>query len=60
MADVIPVHVAQIDQVLEEVFTPAEEAEFGSMLRRLRDYTREQNAGGGCPGEDIAPPCPGV
>jgi DNA-binding MarR family transcriptional regulator len=57
MADAIPVHVAQIDRVLDEVFSPAEEAQFSAMLRKLRDYTREQNAGRGCTGDDPAPPC---
>jgi DNA-binding MarR family transcriptional regulator len=57
MADAIPVHVAQIDRVLNEVFSPAEEAQFSAMLRKLRDYTREQNAGGGCTGDDPVPPC---
>ncbi len=58
MADAIPVHVAQIDRVLDEVFTPAEEAEFSAMLRRLRDYTLERNASSGCPGlEESAPTC---
>jgi DNA-binding MarR family transcriptional regulator len=56
MADAIPVHVAQIDRVLDDVFTPAEEAEFAAMLRRLRDYAREQNEGTGCPEAD-ADPC---
>ena len=59
MADAIPFHVAQIDRVLDEIFTPAEEAGFSSMLRRLRDYTREQNTG--CPGTDEGTvPCDGL
>ncbi|HVC68191.1 MAG TPA: hypothetical protein VND44_11390, partial [Acidimicrobiales bacterium] len=58
MADAIPVHVAQIERVLDEVFTPAEEAEFSAMLRRLRDYAQEQNAAAGCAGADDAlQPC---
>ena len=58
MADTIPVHVAQIDRVLDEVFTPEEEAVFSAMLRRLRDYARGQNAAAGCPSvDDSVPPC---
>ena len=52
MADAIPAHVAQIDRVLSHLFTPEEEAVLASMLRRLRDYTQEQNAAAGCPGVD--------
>ncbi len=52
MADAIPVHVAQIDRVLDEVFTPEEEIEFSAMLRRLRDYAQEQIAAAGCTGAD--------
>jgi MarR family transcriptional regulator, 2-MHQ and catechol-resistance regulon repressor len=58
MSDAIPVHVAQIERILDEVFTPAEEAEFSAMLRRLRDYAQEQNAAAGCTGaEDALLPC---
>jgi len=58
MADAIPVHVAQIERVLDEVFTPEEETVFSAMLRRLRDYTREQNSGAVCTGaEEALPPC---
>jgi len=56
MADAIPIHVGQIDKVLDEVFSPAEEAQFASLLRKLRDYTREQNSGG-CIEEASVPPC---
>ena len=52
MADAMTVHVAQIDRVLDEAFTPAEEAEFSALLRRLRDYTLERNTGSGCPSAD--------
>jgi DNA-binding MarR family transcriptional regulator len=58
MADAIPGHVAQIHRVLDEVFTPEEEAVFSVMLRRLRDHVMEQNTAVGCPGEDAVLPCP--
>jgi len=65
MAEAIPAHVAQIDRVLDDLFSPEEEAVFASMLRRLRDYTQEQNAAagcaevmpGGCPELDDVVPC---
>lgn len=58
MAGTIPVHVAQIERVLDDVFTPEEETEFSSMLRRLRDYTMEQNSMVVCAGtQDGLPPC---
>lgn len=59
MAEAIPVHVAQIDRVLDHLFTKEEESVFASMLRRLRDYTMDQNAAAGCPGTDDSVPCPG-
>jgi len=57
MADAIPVHIAQIDRVLEHLFTPEEEEVFASMLRRLRDYTQDQNRAAGCTGTDHVSPC---
>ena len=54
----LPAHMSHIDQVLDEVFSPAEEAAFTSMLRRLRDYTLEQNSAAGCP-DDASSGCPG-
>ena len=59
MADAIPVHIAQIDRVLEHLFTPEEEEVFASMLRRLRDYTQDQNRAAGCTGTDDVSPCTG-
>ena len=58
MAEAIPHHVAEIDRVLDEVFTPAEEAQMASLLRRLRDYTREKNAAAGCATADETEFCP--
>jgi len=57
MADAIPAHVAQIDRVLDEIFTPEEEATFSALLRRIRDYAREQNAAAGCPPVDDVAAC---
>ena len=59
MSDAIPLHVAQIDQVLDALFTPGEEVVFASMLRRLRDYTQEQKVAAGCT-EATAGDCPGM
>ena len=58
MAMTLPTHVAQIDQVLDEVFSPEEEAQFSAMLRRLRDHVLAKNASAGCPGTDDVAPCP--
>ncbi len=42
----IPDHLAHIDELLSELFSPTEEAQLASLLRRLRDQVREQNTGG--------------
>ncbi len=61
MDEALPGHVAQVDRVLDEVFTPEEEATFSEMLRRLRDYAREQNSSAGCAGsDDPTAACPGL
>lgn len=39
MAQVIPEHLGHIDAVLSALFSPKEEEELASLLRRLRDYT---------------------
>jgi MarR family transcriptional regulator, 2-MHQ and catechol-resistance regulon repressor len=57
MAEAMPAHVGHIDRVLDELFTPEEEAVLAGLLRRIRDYTQEQNAGVACPGTDAAT-CP--
>jgi DNA-binding MarR family transcriptional regulator len=54
MARVIPEHLAHVDAVLSSLFSPKEEDQLASSLRRLRDYTREQLGNeqvddGGCP-----------
>lgn len=60
MAEAIPDHIAAVDRVLDELFTPEEEARLADSLRRLRDYAMEQNATYGCPsGEDPLDGCPG-
>jgi len=58
MAEAIPEHVAEIDRVLDEMFTPEEEAQLAILLRRLRDYAREQNAAAGCGATDEPAACP--
>ena len=59
MASAVPDHVAQVVQVLDELFTPEEEGQFTAYLRRLRDYALEQNSTAGCPGgDDSVAPCP--
>ena len=60
MDEAIPEHLAQVDKVLDDVFTPKEEAQLASFLRRLRDYAGEQNQASGitcgavaaCPDDD--------
>jgi MarR family 2-MHQ and catechol resistance regulon transcriptional repressor len=42
MARVIPEHLAHVDAVLSSLFSPKEEDQLASALRRLRDYAREQ------------------
>ena len=61
MAQVIPEHVAQVDRVLAEVFTPEEEAQLAVLLRRLRDYVLQQNLANDipCDAESGADTCPG-
>ena len=54
MARVIPEHLAHIDAILDELFSPDEEDQLASSLRRLRDYARTELGGeipdeGGCP-----------
>jgi DNA-binding MarR family transcriptional regulator len=60
MARVLPEHLATVDRVLDDVFTPEEEAQLSAWLRRLRDYAREQNASDEClAGGDLPDACPG-
>jgi len=55
----IPGHLAQVGQVLDQLFTPDEERAFSELLRRVRDYVLEANAG--CPGtDDEGETCPSV
>jgi MarR family 2-MHQ and catechol resistance regulon transcriptional repressor len=58
MNEAIPEHLAQVDQVLDDVFTPEEEAQLASFLRRLRDYAREQNQASGITCDDSTAACP--
>lgn len=56
----IPEHMAQIDRLLDEVFSPEEEAQLAAALRRLRDHVLAQNLAQGCTGEDdLSEGCPG-
>jgi len=58
MAGSLPGHVAEVNRVLEDVFSPEEMDQFSAMLRRLRDYTLAQNASAGCTEADEASdPC---
>jgi DNA-binding MarR family transcriptional regulator len=60
MDTAIPEHMAQIDRVLDEVFTTEEEAQLATALRRLRDHVLAQNIAQGCPEEDdLSGVCPG-
>ena len=58
MDDAIPLHLAVIDQILDDMFTPEEEAQLASYLRRLRDYAREQNQASGITCDDAVAGCP--
>ncbi len=57
MAELLPAHAAQLDEVFGGIFTPEEERTLTSLLRRLRDHVHaaatsgagELDAPGGCP-----------
>jgi len=53
MDEAIPEHIAQVDQVLDDVFSPAEEQQLASFLRRLRDYARERNHASGTTCDEV-------
>jgi len=57
MDEAIPEHLAEIDQILDDMFTPEEEARLASYLRRLRDYAREQNQAFGVICDDAIAGC---
>ncbi|HEY5109847.1 MAG TPA: MarR family transcriptional regulator [Acidimicrobiales bacterium] len=59
MSEAIPEHLSQIDQILDDVFTPEEEAQLATYLRRLRDYALEQNRAAGITCDDGVASCPG-
>jgi MarR family transcriptional regulator, 2-MHQ and catechol-resistance regulon repressor len=56
MAEAIPDHVAHVDEVLSDLFTPDEEATLASLLRKLRDHLLVTNSDLAlddlCPGSD--------
>ncbi len=54
MAQVIPEHLTHIDAVLGALFSPKEEEQLASALRRLRDYTFAE-LGNDAPEEDGCP-----
>ena len=59
MERAVPGHIAQVAQVLDELFTRDEERTFEELLRRMRDYVLEAN--GPCPpGADPGGTCPGT
>ena len=58
MDEAIPEHIAQVDQVLDDVFTPEEEEQLASFLRRLRDYVLEQNQASGITCDEAVGACP--
>lgn len=57
MAEAVPDHLAQVERILDELFTSEEEAQLAVLLRRLRDYALEQNMAAGCPGGDQVTDC---
>ncbi len=61
MERTMPDHEATVARVLDEVFTPEEEAGLSDLLRRLRDYVLEQNLAQGvpCEAEGAEALCPG-
>src|SRR5664280_591695 len=59
MDGAVPEHVAQIERILDELFTPEEEAQLSASLRKLRDYAREQNTAAGCTNDESESGCPG-
>jgi len=57
MAASLPDHLAQVESILDELFTPEEEVQLASALRRIRDYALEHNASsaGACGADDECP-----
>jgi len=55
----IPEHIAHIDEVLSELFTPGEEETLAALLRRLRDHLYDSNAEWGLTHEE-GDACPGA
>jgi MarR family transcriptional regulator, 2-MHQ and catechol-resistance regulon repressor len=60
MDGVIPEHLANVGRVLDELFTPEEEAQLSEALRRLRDYALVRNLAAGCDEAADAGACPGA
>ena len=54
----IPEHIAHVDEVLTNLFTPGEEETLAALLRRLRDHLYDADAAWGLTHED-GDACPG-
>ncbi len=55
----IPEHIAHIDEVLSDLFTPEEEETLAALLRRLRDHLYDTDAGSGASARRGRRACPG-
>jgi hypothetical protein len=56
----IPNHVAHIDEVLSDLFTPGEEETLAALLRRLRDHLYDSGAEWALSHDDDGDGCPGA
>jgi DNA-binding MarR family transcriptional regulator len=60
MGRAVPNHVAHIDEVLSDLFTPGEEETLAALLRRLRDHLYDSGAEWALSHDDDGEACPGV
>jgi MarR family transcriptional regulator, 2-MHQ and catechol-resistance regulon repressor len=60
MDQAIPNHIAHIDEVLSDLFTPGEEETLAALLRRLRDHLYESGTEWALSHDDDAEVCPGA
>ena len=56
----IPDHIAHIDEVLSDLFTPDEEETLAALLRRLRDHLYDTGRRVGPEPDDDTDACPGA
>jgi DNA-binding MarR family transcriptional regulator len=56
MAEAMPLHVAHLDELLNEVLTPDEEETLASLLRRIRDHIRGLGHSTACEESEVAAP----